>query len=487
MNFLLVWFIFSPILVAGLLYLFKKHILNFGFLMLLIFSTFNTGLAFLLFRVIYSSGNLVYHIGNWSALNGITLFADKLSGFILVILQVLFLSALFFSKGYVKEKQINYFSFFYILQAGLTGMILTSDLFNMYVSLEIVSLVSYALVAYEKDDLAIEAGLKYIIIGSVASLIIFWGIGVVYAVTHHLNLTLIANSFEHVSNIVKGATFIAFFVGFSIKFALFPFHPWLPDAHASAPSPISALLSGIMVKVQIYSLMRIYTSLFNTQYLHHNNIKIIVLLMGGSTILVGHFMALNQNNFKRLLAYSSMAHIGYIVVGLGTTSKKGIIGALYHMLNHGVLKAGLFFIAGALIYKENIKKVAELKGLYYRNRHLGLSLFVLSLGMIGIPPLNGFLSKWLIIMGAMSAKSYFSASIVALGTFLSLIYYIKINTLIFTPIEGSKKLLDIDFLFYLPIITMVILSLVLFVFGDNVYNILNEILATFTDMKSIEF
>ena len=479
MNFLLAWFIISPVLIAGLLFLFKRYILDFGFLILLTFSSFNCLLTIFVYKEIYRTGHIIYRIGNWSAINGIVLLADKFSIFILLIVQILFLAALFFSKGYVQEKQIKYFSFFYLLQAGLAGMTLTTDLFNMFVFLEIVSLVSYALVTYEKDDVAFEAGFKYIIIGSVASLIIFWGIGVVYAVNHNLNLALIGESFDQVSQVVKAAIFIAFFVGFSIKFSLFPFHPLAPDAYSSAPSPISAILSGIVGKVQIYSLIRIYISLFNIEYLHQYNFDNIIILLGGLTVLVGHLMAIKQTNLKRLLAYSSIAHMGYIVIGIGCISAKSIIGALYHMVNHGILKAGLFFIAGSLIYKLNIKEIADLKGLYYRNRYLGVLFFLLSLGMIGIPPLNGSLSKWLIIMGAMSSENYLSASIVALGTLLAVIYYMRINLLIFTRVSVEK--FDIDFLFFLPIVSMVILSLVLFFYGNSVYPILNDILETLTN------
>ncbi len=480
MNHILIWLIVSPIFLAAVTHFIKKYLVNFGFLIFLSVSIVNTCLSLLVFL---ESGSdiLVYRVGNWSIYKGIILVADKMSLFFLLFMQIIFFFSLLFSKGYVKNDHGTFFSLFYLLQAGLTGMLLTGDLFNLYVFLEIVSIVAYALVAYDKTDHGLEAGFKYLVLGSVASLIILWGIGIIYATTGNLNLAIVAGLMQNMTPLIKGGVFIFFFIGFGIKFALFPFHPWLADAHASAPSPISALLSGVMIKIQLYSLIRIVTVLYGIDYIHDLKLNIVFMSLGVGSVLIGHLMALKQTNLKRMLAYSSIAHIGYIVIGLGSISPQGVVGAFYHMLNHGVLKIGLFYFAGTLIYHLNLKQIKDLKSLFWRNPFLSIMFCIFALGMIGIPPLNGFFSKWLIIMGVADAGYVIPAVIIAIGSFLSLIYYLRVVVIMFEPARKLEERFRIDPFFAIPIGAMVVCSILLVVFGSQIHLILHEIMLFIRD------
>lgn len=472
MNHLLVWLIFSPIVFITLLYGIIQYFSRIGFLILLSFSTLNLLISIALFFHVSTEGVLIYQVGGWSVWNGILLAADPIAVFLLLLIHALFLLGLFYSKSYFHYDQITYFTLLYLLQAGLVGMTLTSDLFNLYVFIEIVSIVSYALVSYEKTDLSIEAGFKYLVFGSFASFLIVWGIGLIYANTSALNLASIASVFSTISPIAQAAIFILLCVGFSAKVAFFPFHAWLPDAHATAPSPVSALLSGIMIKIPLFCLVRIVVCLYGYQFITTSKLTPILLASGVGSVLVGHCMALQQQNIKRLLAYSSIAHIGYILIGLSSLTAVGTIGSFYHILNHGLLKFGLFLIAGVLIVNYNIREVTELRGLYYHNRLLSIAFVILAFGMIGIPPVNGFFSKWLIIMGSMSAQHIFSAAVVAFGGFISLLYYLKMILLIVQPVETEKKYRPVDPLLLIPIGTVVVSCCLLFFFNDQVYQFL---------------
>lgn len=392
------------------------------------------GLAVALAR----SGTLPYAVGGWPFGRGILLIADPLSLLMLGMVQLIFLAAVLFPFPREPEARAAYCTFLCLLQAGLNGMILTADLFNLYVALEITSIVSYALVAYPKNRESLEAGFKYLLLGSVGSLLILWGIGLVYASTGSLNLAHLSRVFGELPHPVRSAVLALLFTGFAMKFALVPFHTWKPDAYGSAPAPVSAILAGVGSKVPLYCLLRIVSLLFAGMFrAGPGGFGSLLVWAGFASIAVGHFMALRQVRLGRLLAYSSVAHIGYIVVALGSASADSVAAGLFHLVNHGILKAGLFLLTGCLVTLRGSDRLDAMRGMS-RDAPGLVALFALfSLGMVGVPPVNGFVSKWAVLTSVMRAGHPVQAAAVAAGGLVALLYYARVVGLMCLPLRAG--------------------------------------------------
>ena len=309
--------------------------------------------------------------------------------------------------------------------AGMNGVILTGDFFNLFVFLEIASIASYALVAFGVEAEELEASFKYLILGGVSSVIILFGIALLYSATGTLNMA-------HMSMILKNGVdknlllfiFALFIMGFGLKSAMVPFHAWLPDAHPSAPAPISAMLSGLIIKaLGIYALIRIFFIVLGILPI----IKTVLMVLGALSMVIGVFLAVGQWDFKRLLAYHSISQMGYVMVGIGLATPLGILGGLFHLLNHAVFKSLLFLCSGAFEYATGTRQLKELGGLIKKMPWTGASCSTAALSISGVPPFNGFWSKLIIIVALFQAKMYLLAVITVFVSFMTLISFIKVQ------------------------------------------------------------
>jgi multicomponent Na+:H+ antiporter subunit D len=369
---------------------------------------------------------LVYKMSGWDLPYTIALVLDSLSGFMLIVVHVVAFFALMYSVAYIRHlsKSWKYYALFMLLITGMDGVILTGDLFNLFVFMEIALFAAYALVAYGNRPEEFEASFKYAVMGSISSTLILVGIGVTYSVTSTLTLASISQSLAtqpaHVVNWIA----VLFLAGFGLKSAVIPFHTWLPDAHSSAPAPISAMLSGVLIKASgVYVIVRLFFNIFGTTI----NFYPILRMLGSVSLLAGVLLALSQWDFKRLLAYHSISQIGYILLGLGIGTYWGIFGAIFHLLNHALFKGLLFLNAGSVemgIGTRDLRKMGKLSGLMPVNTVTSL---VASFSIAGVPPFNGFFSKMIIIIAAIEAGFFSHAGIAVFGSVLTLASFLKVQ------------------------------------------------------------
>jgi len=387
-----------------------------------------------------ADASLTYWVGGWDFPIGISLVADGLSRLMVVVVATISLVALIFSIDYMARFTSPglYYGLFMLMVAGMNGVVLSGDLFNMFVFVEVAGIASYALVAFGTESDELEASFKYLVLGTVASAFLLVGIALVYNVTGHLNWAKVGE----VIRAAGGATlplYVAaafFLMGFGLKAAMVPFHAWLPDAHPSAPAPISAMLSGVLIKASgVYALARFVFSVFDGD----PALGWILVVLGVLSMVIGGLMAAGQEDFKRLLAYSSISQVGYVVLALGAAAVMhtrgvspavvglAVFGGLFHLVNHAVFKSLLFLCSGSVEYATGTRQLKELGGIGRRMPVTGACLRVAALSISGVPPLNGFWSKLFIIVALVLGEMYVLAAVTAVVSFLTLMYYAKVQ------------------------------------------------------------
>ena len=410
---------------------------------------------------------LVYKVGGWMPVEGIPvgiyLVLDGLSVLLLIIINTIGLISLIFSISYM-EKFTNkplYHTLFLLMVAGMNGVVLGGDLFNIYVFLEVASIATYSLVAFGTEADELEAAFKYQVMGTVASALILLGIIIIYSVTGTLNLAdiglVLKDKAAGAPLILSG---ILFLVGFGLKGAMMPFHAWLPDAHPSAPAPISAMLSGVLIKaIGIYALVRIMFNVIGVTPIFSN----VMLCIAAISMTAGVFLAFAQWDFKRLLAYHSISQMGYVMLGIWLMTPLGILGGLFHMLNHSVFKSLLFLNSGAVVYGAGSRQLKSLGGLNQRMPVTGRTSLVASMSIAGLPPFNGFWSKLIIIMACIQAHRYFLAGLAILVSIMTLVSFLKVQRYaFFGELKGAlKEVKEVPFAMCFSMIVLAILCTVM--------------------------
>lgn len=422
---MLPFFVVIPLACAFLISLLGKRIknlsdilANLGTLALLILSLYSIGL-------VNNHKILVYKVGGWIPPIGISMVLDGLSSFMLVIVGVVSFLVTVYSINYMERftDKWKFYTLFMLMLAGMNGVIVSGDLFNLFVFLEIASIASYALVAFGTEAEELEASFKYAIMGSVASSFILLGIAFLYSYTSTLNMadiSLVLSIKE--PGLMVSFIAVLFLVGFGLKAALVPFHAWLPDAHPSAPAPISAMLSGVFIKILgVYALCRVFFNILGVS----DKILYILVILGVISMILGAFLAIAQSDIKRMFAYSSISQIGFIIFALGIGSPLALLGGLFHLFNHAIFKSLLFLNSGAVEYSTGVRDLKRLGGLNSRLPITGFTGLLGAMSISGIPPLGGFWSKLIIIIAAVQAGYFMFASIAILISIVTLAYYLK--------------------------------------------------------------
>ena len=427
MNCLLPLFVAIPLASAFLISLLGKFFRRMGD----VFSSFSCLVLFLLsLNTQYSILNnkiSIYKMGGWIPPLGICLVLDGLTSFMLITVNLISLLVVIYSLSYMEKytDKWKFYTLFMLMLAGMNGVIITGDLFNLFVFLEIASISSYALVAFGTEKEELEASFKYAIMGSVASSFILLGIALLYSYTSTLNMADISLVLASKQNrFLLNFILVLFLMGFGLKAALVPFHAWLPDAHPSAPASISAMLSGVLIKVLgIYALIRL---IFNIIGISNILISLLIFL-GALSMLVGVILALSQWDFKRLLAYHSISQIGYVILGIGLGTPLGILGGLFHLFNHSVFKSLLFLNSGAVVYELGTRNLQEMGGLRNKMPITANTNLIASMSIAGIPPFNGFFSKLIIILACIQAKHFGYAFCAVIASILTLASFMKVQ------------------------------------------------------------
>lgn len=384
-------------------------------------------------------GPFSYATGGWPAPYGVELRFDAFSA-AMAFFSLISVLVVVFSRRYIPsvvplERIPLYYALVTINLGGMNGFLVTADLFNLFVFMEVLSVSAYALVAMARGPAAGLAALKYLLLGAVSSLLVLFAVGVLFAQTGTLNM---ADAGEYLASVDSSRAVVlalgALTVGFMVKAALFPLHVWLPDAHAAAPSPVSALLSAVVVKAGVIGIIRVMQVFGNSGLPELAPLHSLLVWLGAIGALGGAVAALVQSDLKRMLAYSTVTNIGYIFIGLGIGSASAASGAAVHLVNHAVIKAALFLAAGALIHQTGFRHIDDLRGLGERMPLSALALGVALLAVAGVPPTAGFVGKWQIALGALETGQPAVMVVVILGGLLVLAYGVRvINALFFRP------------------------------------------------------
>lgn len=412
-------------------------------------SVLTFGIALFLVREVSLHGVLSYELGGWAPPWGIEYRIDHLSSYVLVIVSATASITMLAARKSVEqeiatEKISLFYSAYLLCLTGLLGIVATGDAFNIFVFLEISSLSSYVLIAMGRDRKALTASYQYLIMGTIGATFILIGVGLLYMLTGTLNIidlqqkipALLASRALH-------AAFAFFTVGISIKLALFPLHLWLPNAYAYAPSMITVFLSATATKVSLYVLFRFFFGLFSDEIsFQHFHLDKILLPLSVIAIFVASFVAIFQENIKRMFAYSSVAQIGYMTLGIGLASKSGSIAGMVHLFNHAIIKGGLFLAMACIVFRIRSVQLESFAGLGKRMPWTMAAIVLLGLGLIGIPFTSGFISKWYLLVAAIEHNHWLAAIIIVAGSLLAIVYIWKIVE--YAYFKSPTDSLDID-------------------------------------------
>jgi len=366
-------------------------------------------------------------MGSWQAPFGITLTADPLGVFMALMSQVVLAAGIIYSLGST-EKAVQYptyYPLFLALTTGLSGAFLTGDLFNLFVFAEIIVISGAVLTAIADDTYGVEAAYKYFYISTLASVFFLLGIGSLYVSYGTLNLADLAARIASSPSAPLTMAGMAFLTAtFLIKSAAFPFHFWQPDFHAAAPTPVSAMLSSLVVKVGVYGFFRMTTLLFAEQA---DLLKTLLVVVGVAGVLYGGFGAAGTQNVKRMLAYSTLAQIGFILVGIGWGTPLSLAAALVFTFNHALIKAAMLMLAGAMASRAPVKSAAfdVVVGVGKSHPFAGVLFLLGGMALAGVPPLNGFISKLMIFWSGVEAAQYISLLIIGVASIVTLTYVIR--------------------------------------------------------------
>jgi len=421
---------------------------------------------------------IVVSLGGFPPPVCINLFAGPVGILFSAIIALVGFLVSIYALDYIKEgAKEKYHMLYLLLLTGATGVVLTGDIFNLFVFFEILCISSYALVAYLGNKAGVESASKYLIQGSLGSTFILIAIALLYGQFGTLNMADIAKNIHSASPIQLFVPLVLFITGLGVEAAIFPLNAWLPDAHSSAPSTISAILSAIAIKIGIYAIARVVFTIFGA-----SNMLLFLVLLGLLTLLVGELSAFSQNNVKRMLAYSSIGQIGLILFALGIGTNYAVAGGLFQLITHALSKALLFLATGYMIYRVGSMEISSLEGMGKKMPLSSLGFTIGAFSLIGLPPFVGFASKFLIIRSALERHSSLYTvfiGIVLLGTVIEAAYLFKVIQVLY--FKGSTEETKIE----APISALIpVIILILLIIGIGIYP---KILSGILNSSSLEF
>ena len=386
---------------------------------------------------VLQNGTITHAIGGWPAPFGIVMVVDSFSVTLLSIVSVVGFLAIMFSHNYIKKNKTEYYALLSLVLAGLLGIFQTGDIFNMFVFFEIMNVSCYALVAFHRNRPALEASIKYLFMGALATSLMLFGIAILYGSFGTLNLADLAIKTANYNGYLLPVAIGLLFTGFAIKSGLVPFHAWLADAHPAAPSPFSAVLSGLVVKGGLYAMLRIGFTVLGAPAVIMN----LLLGIGIISMVVGGALALMQTDLKRLLAYSTISQMGYIALAFGLGTPAGMSAGLFHLINHIIIKSLLFMGAGVVIHYAKTSDMYQIAGTIKSSPLLTYTFLIGILSLGGLPFLNGFASKWLIYIATLNVNPLITVFTIII-TAMTMAYGMKAFYMVFmsNPNPSAKKI-----------------------------------------------
>jgi len=437
-----------------------------------LFALLASGLAFsisiLLLQQVMTSGVISYELGGWQAPWGIEYRIDKLNAFLLLIISgistvVLVAAQTSIEKEIPKDKHTYFYVLYLLSLTGMLGIVATGDAFNIFVFLEISSLSAYALIAMGQKRQALWASYQYLIMGTIGATFILIGIGLMYQMTGTLNMQDLSQRLPEVAQ--TRTVFVSFafvIVGVCLKLAMFPLHLWLPNAYAYAPSIVTAFFAATATKVAVYLLIRFTFSVFGLSFSFTTiPLQTLFMALGLLGIFVASTTAIYQSNVKHLFAYSSIAQIGYMIVGFSVSTVAGLTATLLHMFNHALMKGAIFLALAAVIYRVGNVELKNFRGL---GRQMPLTMAAIVIGglsLIGVPLTVGFVSKWYLLTALVEQGWWPIAVLILLGSMLAVVYVWRVIEVAYfkEPLDPSIKVKEAPMSFLIPIWTLVIANI----------------------------
>jgi multicomponent Na+:H+ antiporter subunit D len=455
-------------------------------------NVFNAITSLILFIDVWSFGAQTLHAGNWQPPFGITFVCDTLSATLVLLTSITGLAVGIFSTIGISFNRIKYgyFPIFHLLLMGLQGAFLTGDLFNLYVWFEVVIISSFVLITLGGKKIQMEGAIKYVAMNMFASTIFLTAIGLIYGLTGTLNMADLANKVPLIPNKgIVNVTALLFFVGFGIKAAVFPLYFWLPSSYHTPPSAIAAIFGGLLTKLGIYALIRMFTLIF-TPDTYIQNIFLFTAIM---TMFTGAFGMMNKKSIRKVFSYLIVCHIGYLMAGLALYTDRSLSGTIFYLIHDIIAKSNLFLIAG-LIYKiRSSTDMRRLGGLYKDFPLLSILMLFVLLSISGVPPLSGFWPKINIISEALDAQRYVLVFSIIISSFVTLVMIAKVWAEVFwkptpkdnpeqddtfTPLSTFKKVTLI-----LPVCLLAFASFMIAMKPGSVMNISDKIATEIMDSE----
>jgi multicomponent Na+:H+ antiporter subunit D len=379
-----------------------------------------------LLAVVWQNGIQAEQIGGWPAPYGITLVADLLSAIMIILGSLMGLAVAVYSLGSMDEEResFGYYPLLHILLMGISGSFLTGDLFNLYVWFEVMLISSFVLVVLGGEKQQLEGGIKYVTLNLLSSAIFLAAVGAIYALVGTVNMADLA--LQVALSPQKGlvqALAMMFLVAFGIKAAIFPLFFWLPSSYHTPPAAISAIFAGLLTKVGVYTLIRIFTLIFTTEVGYTHN---LILGLAGFTMLSGVLGAATQNESRRILSFHIISQIGYMIMGLGLYIPLALAGSVFYITHHIVVKTNLFLVSGVVHHLRGTYQLKKLGGLYRLYPMLSILFLIPAFSLAGVPPLSGFWAKFTLIRAGLETESYIIVAVALLVGLLTLYSMTKI-------------------------------------------------------------
>ncbi|MGP3778086.1 proton-conducting transporter transmembrane domain-containing protein [Halanaerobium saccharolyticum] len=421
----------------------------------LLVTAFNLFVLISNYQSVMESAQII-ELGGWQAPFAINLYVGPLA----LLAAFLINGSAFIISIYNLSQSYKFNDKFYLLflmiTAGASGMVLTGDLFNLFVFIEITSIAAYSLTIFAGNN-SYEASFKYLIIGGIGSVFLLLGIGFTYSAVGSLNLAEIAAEANLINPVLLKTIALLFLVGIGIEAELFPLNFWVPDLYTEAPTAVSAIMSGSVSAAGIYALARVFFTLFPQQEFFS-----YLLILGALTLIIGELIAYQQENIKRMLAYSSLAQMGLITAVISLGTQAAVEAGLFQLINHSILKVLLFISAGVLISAAGSKKIDDLAGLGLKKPVAAFGFTIAAMGILGVPLLNGFISKFMLINSSLSAGQLLLTALILLAAVIEIAYYLKVvQKLYFEDLKIEVK--------QTAVITIPVILLTVLIIGLGVY------------------